>query len=572
MMPLFLLASLESAYLKGKLLATFDKILAKKFYDKVSDTLPDSLKLKLSNDVGLDGDSVALNLLRRGSKDPYVWKFVLYRLYVENSTNPHKIKEFIKENWDKIKDIPEVVSFVGEIYENLDDLDAASRMYRLALRKGGDYRTAHNLVVLLARRNECDSALEYFGDVKENPPEDAYERRRLYLALGMCYDRKRKVDKALHYYKMAYSLLKDTVVGFRIADLLARRKPSEALSFLAAMYEDVGFERPNLHWGYALIMQPGTLKINEGIREIAHYIAIRGDDPKGRNLLMHAFLRKGDTSIAIYHARRAYELVPEDDDYRLSLALLLSATENNPRKFGYLLRERDKNNPLGLWIFARFYRMRGEITRAAEYYSRLIKLDPYNISLAEESYRFFKSHGRLRMAAKIMRNLTQKYPDSLTFWFELGDTYALLEEADSVEATFSYFLKHYGFKLKDCERAAVLNNWAYSYALMGQRLNEAKDLVERAYSLCKLDQILDTKGWIYFLLGQGNRAERLVERAVEGVGENDPTLPEVYLHLLLIRCSSGEHKVNVRMLRQLGEAIDPKRRRFYEPYIRECLR
>ncbi len=564
-----ILTTPEDLFLRIRVLYHEDSAAALRMFHDSLHLLPDSLKVILARDLHLNYDSLTTALIEAGTEDPYVWKKFLFLTFVRYGDDERAFERVIKRYWDRIDSMPEVVGFVGEIYENYGDLRKALKMYRHSLSLARSTEVVRNTAILFARLGMCDSALTYFRALGDEDPEDRYERRRFYLALGMCYDKLRDSERALKYYKEAYIIQKDTVVGFRIADLLAQRRGEDALSFLAAMYDDLGFGRPNLHYGYALIMSSDTLRLNEGIREIAHYLAVNGDDPKARNLLMHAFLRKGDTLTALKHARRAYELAAGDDDYRLAYALLLSYVTDNPRKFGHLLRERDRRNPLGMWIFARFYRKMGDSRRAMEYYRRLVDIDPGNVRLNLEIYWYARSRGDLRLALRVMKNLRDRYPDSLNFWFELGDTYALLGMPDSAHAMYSYLVKHYGFKMRDCELAAVLNNWAYTLALTSYRLDTAKVIVDRAYDLCKLDHILDTKGWIYFLLGKTSKAADLVEKAVESLPEDDLNLPEVYLHLIIIRCSSGEG-VDPAILREVNGMVEPYRMRFYRRFLKSC--
>ncbi|NPA80549.1 MAG: tetratricopeptide repeat protein [Thermotogae bacterium] len=559
---IWLLTAIDSVFLKGALLSVEDSAAAARYLAAHEEELPDSLRLRLAITLGADEDSVLRSMIEGGSKDPYVWKVFIFRQF-GGPTSIGEFEDFVRRYWGRISDIPEIVLLLGNLYEAFGENEKALKMYERSLELKRTPEALRSMAILLARMGRCDSAMEYFGQL-ETLPDDRYERRRLLLALGICHDRMGNTSKALEYYQEAYMLRKDTVVGFRIADILANRSGEEALSFLAAMYDDLGFTRPNLHWGYALIHAKDTLRLREGIRELAHYLAISGDDPKARNLLMHAFLRKGDTLTALKHARRAYELEPGDDDYRLAYAFLLSYVSDNPRKFGHLIRRRDERNPLGRWLLARFYRLRGEHSRALKYYESLISMDPGNVRLAEEAYWYARSRGHLRLALEAMRNLTRRYPDSLAFWFSLGDAYTLMGMGDSLHAMYSYLVKHHGFKLKDCEMAAVLNNWAYSLSLLGERLDTAYILADRAYSLCPLDGILDTKGWIYFLMGKRDTAEALIVQAIDSLSdEENENLAELYLHLFIVRCEN-------HYIKEIDELIDPQKLQFYRKFIRSC--
>ncbi|MEO0214985.1 MAG: tetratricopeptide repeat protein [candidate division WOR-3 bacterium] len=541
---------------------------AAKLYKAYEDSLPDSLKLDIYRRFGWDVYAFLENTVKVGTRDAKVWETYLYYKIVSSKMPKKNLKGFIKRHIKKFETIPRVLNFVGEIYENYGMLKEAKEFYLKSAKMG--YKTAYkNLAIIYAKLGMCDSSLEALKNFSLEEIDDNYERRRAFLAMGICFEKNRNYQQALEYYQKAYEIQKDTLLGFKIAYLLARRDGDEALTFLAGMYDDIGFSRPNVYWGYALIMSKSLDKVKEGIRELGELLAIGGDDPQVRNILTHAFLRLGDTIMALKHARRAFELKTDDDDYRLAYLLLLSGVEENPRKFGYYLREKDKKDPVGKLVFARYYRKSGNKRMAVKYYSELVDIDLKNISLLLEAYYYFKGLKDLENAKKTLKNLTLYYPDSLGYWFELGDIYLRLKQPDSIYAMYYNIVQRMGFKLSDCNLASVLNNWAYTMALLNYKLDTAKVLIDRAYKLCKNEYILDSRGWIYFLLGNVEEGKNMVKEAAETYMKSNRIDPEVLLHLSIISCVSGDGNAK-EILRDVWKYIDKDYRDFYKNFTKMC--
>ncbi|MGB6123229.1 MAG: tetratricopeptide repeat protein, partial [Bacteroidota bacterium] len=78
------------------------------------------------------------------------------------------------------------------------------------------------------------------------------------------------------------------------------------------------------------------------------------------------------------------------------------------------------------------------------------------------------------------------------------------------------------------ENDLVLNNYGYSLAERGVRLDKALEMAKKAIKAQPENpSYLDTIGWIYFQLGRYREAERFVREAIEK-GEDNAV---VYEHL-----------------------------------------
>ena len=68
----------------------------------------------------------------------------------------------------------------------------------------------------------------------------------------------------------------------------------------------------------------------------------------------------------------------------------------------------------------------------------------------------------------------------------------------------------------DPENAYVLNYLAYSWLERDYKINDAIEMLERAYSLENNDPyIIDSIGWAYYLIEEYVKAEKYLRRAVE---------------------------------------------------------
>ena len=84
----------------------------------------------------------------------------------------------------------------------------------------------------------------------------------------------------------------------------------------------------------------------------------------------------------------------------------------------------------------------------------------------------------------------------------------------------------------DPENAYVLNYLAYSWLERDYKINNAIEMLERAYSLYNNDPyIIDSIGWAFFLIDEYKEAEKYLKRAVE-LMPDDPIVNDHYGDIL----------------------------------------
>jgi Tfp pilus assembly protein PilF len=104
----------------------------------------------------------------------------------------------------------------------------------------------------------------------------------------------------------------------------------------------------------------------------------------------------------------------------------------------------------------------------------------------------------------------------------LGNIYERQKFYDRAEDEFKRAL------MLDPKNARVLNNYGYMLGDLGQRLDEAEELVQRALKEEPFNGgYLDSLGWIYYKQNKLGEAETLLRKALEREGHD----PAIHSHL-----------------------------------------
>ena len=114
----------------------------------------------------------------------------------------------------------------------------------------------------------------------------------------------------------------------------------------------------------------------------------------------------------------------------------------------------------------------------------------------------------------------------------------------------------------DPDNANALNALGYTLAERGLRIQEARQYIERAYELKPNDPaIMDSMGWVQFKLGNYDKAEEYLRKALELMDD-----AEILGHLAELLWAQGNYDEARSLLR---EAID---RHPEDDYLQELIK
>ena len=180
-------------------------------------------------------------------------------------------------------------------------------------------------------------------------------------------------------------------------------------------------------------------------------------------------------------------------------AQIITKTRSRKEALNYITSKFEKiENPNNKFIFdiANFYKNSKDYKKAIEYYSLIIdELDDHNEIKADLLYRRGGSYERLKD----------------------------YERAD-IDLQKSLMIKP--------NDAYVLNYLAYSWLERDYKINEAIEMLEKAYKQENNDPyIIDSIGWAYYLVNDYIKAEQFLKRAVE-LMPDDPIVNDHYGDIL----------------------------------------
>ncbi|GAA3922744.1 tetratricopeptide repeat protein [Litoribacillus peritrichatus] len=234
---------------------------------------------------------------------------------------------------------------------------------------------------------------------------------------------------------------------------------------------------------------------------------------------------------------------PSDDEVILTSALLKAELGYFDESEALLLQTTDTKQKNNSWYFlGQLYEQQNKHEQAIHAYSQVGE-GKNLISAVTRATTIIKDTQGLDLAREYLRGLHQTIPDQtprliqieaefLRDANELSEALTLYNEALELEPNDSNLL--YGramvFDLSNDivsmeadlktiinnnpNNAIALNALGYTLADKTDRLEEAKDYIERAFTLNPKDPaIIDSLGWIYFRLGDVQKAELLLAQA-----------------------------------------------------------
>ena len=175
------------------------------------------------------------------------------------------------------------------------------------------------------------------------------------------------------------------------------------------------------------------------------------------------------------------------------------------------------------------YSEEGEIKEAIDFLNQAISAKPENSDFRLYLGKLYEETEEYHKAQHVLEKGIALDPENPKLHFLLG---IIFDKAGKKKDAISMMKEVIRISPKD---ATALNYLGYTYADMGENLDEAKALVEKALEYKPNDgYITDSLGWIYYKKGDYKKALEVLLKAVELVPD-DPTILEhlgdIYLRL-----------------------------------------
>jgi tetratricopeptide (TPR) repeat protein len=391
---------------------------------------------------------------------------------------------------------------LGDAYTQTHDYTKAETAYRKAVDLDpSESSHLRGLGQTLLSEEKYPEALSVYQKLADQMPDDA----DVYLRIAQIYRELRQLDKAeenllkarqynpnslevLYNEAMIYEsqgryddairVLSDAVTGVKAQSAVL---PSRRRS-LAILYQQLGMlyrDAQNYQAAVYTFQELGHLGEEE--------------DHRARLFIMDTYRLAKDLPKALQTGREAMAKYLDDSAIRASQALLLG--ENEQTDEAVKLLESDLKGTAG----------------DRETYLNLSQV-----------YEQGRRYSEAEQAARKAESLSPEPRDNEVAWLMLGAVYEHQKQFDKAEVEFKKVL---GVNPKN---AQVLNYYGYMLADRGVRLEEARDLIQRAVDLEPLNgAYLDSLGWISFKQNKLDQAEALLLKALQ----HEPHDPTIRSHL-----------------------------------------
>ena len=393
---------------------------------------------------------------------------------------------------------PLLLDLLGDAYTQTKDLPKAEQAYRKAAElEPSEMSHQRGLAQTLLSEEKFSEALTVYHKLADLMPDDA----DIYLRMAQIYRELHQLDhaeenllKARQYapgsievmyneamlyqaegrYDDAIRVLSDALNGVKgqSAVLPSRRRS------LAILYQELG-QLYKDRQDYTAAVYTYT--------ELGHL----GDDEdrRARLLIMDTYRASKDLNKAMQTGKEALAKYPNDPGIRASQALLLGEDGQTDEAIKML---------------------RAQLTRTEA------DRDTYlNIAQVYERAHRYKEAEESAHAAEILPGQPR---DNEMVWFLLGAIYERQKFYDRAEEEFKKALS------VNPNSGPVLNYYGYMLGDLGQRLDEASGLVQRALKEEPFNgAYLDSLGWIYYKQNKFDEAMATLRKALER-DSHDPTI------------------------------------------------
>lgn len=395
----------------------------------------------------------------------------------------NKLTEIIGLDWN-------VLLRVAELYEKLGFKDKAAESVEGLLEIDPSNVALQKLAIDFYIRNGYnDKALNMVDELISVMPDDieAREKRAQIFIIQNDWD---KASKEFKYIIEKPDVPLESKISIGATYFAKSFSDSTTLPVAKEFFELI--DKDTSYWQVKLYL--GAIALNEGNDSLA----IENFKYVTENASWHveSWVRLGGLYFDNRHyedaeiiMRKAIELFPNEFAVNLILGLSLAQQNKTLESKDYLKKAVELNpsdvNALSAYGFT--LSQLNESDEAIEYLNRALKIDPNNVSVI----------GQLGL---LYNNLN------------------MMAESDSL----------YELALQiDSQNALINNNYAYSLSERNLQLDRALQMIEIAMAADSSNSsYLDTYGWIYFKLGDYNKAYYYIQKAIGVDGEGNAELLE----------------------------------------------
>lgn len=388
----------------------------------------------------------------------------------------NKLTEIIGPEWS-------VLLHVAELHEKLNNYSEASKAVEEILSIDPSNMQIQKLLMELYQKSgKYDSALQVINDILELTPDDLDARERK----GQLFLAQNKWEEASKEYK--YILNQEKVpfdIKLRIGVAYFNKSISDSTITPIAKEFFQEIDKDTLDWQVKMYL--GAIALNE-----------KDDTTAIENFKLVTELAKWNVDGWVHLGGLYFD----NRKYNEAVTVLNEAIGSFPDNFAV-------NLILGL-----SYAQQNKHLEAKEYLRKSVNLNPKDIN-ALSAYAYTLNQLKDNdEAVEYLRRALELKPDDINLLGTLGLIYDSQEKWAECDSIYEKALSI------DSSNALVNNNYAYSLSERGIKLEKALKMAKLAVEKDPVNSsYLDTIGWVYFKLGDYEKAKNYLEEAIKAGGE-----------------------------------------------------
>ncbi len=501
-----------------------------------------SMLAEITNMMGEREESkkYAQKALELNPDDETSLRILSYILFDEG--NYSEAKRYLEKLYRNNPDNLQIMITLSKVYHELKLDDKLIDLYRKILAKNpGLIDVRLNLGYLYTKKGMLELAKKEYSEVLKYDPTN--EKAIFYLTyINLSQG---NTGEALELFKKLdnKNLLNDEMLEDYAANLfiegqdpqpvLSRIKDKSKISNLTRAI--INFEKGR----YSEAKELFEKSIKDDINVIASYTGLikiaelRKDidmEKKWRFMLANEYLKLGMYEKALKEAKNVELMDPNYLENRYLLGDIYSAMGMIDRaldNYIYFSKHSEEKGDVFIKI-GLLYDEKNEYLNAIESFKKALSYFPKDDKLyffIGIEYRYLKRYREALKAFKEAIRLNEKNPK---YFFNAG---VCLERMGNISEAIKYLDESVKLNGND---PIVLNYLGYLLADSGTRLNEAKKYIEKALSKePENSAYLDSMGWVYYRMGDYERAREYVEKAIKNLNpeSGDEENYIIYEHL-----------------------------------------
>jgi tetratricopeptide (TPR) repeat protein len=339
----------------------------------------------------------------------------------------------------------------------------------------------------------------------------------IYLALAEDYFALKLYEDALsHLYTgLNYDTLNIDILQF-LSDLLLRTHQADSaihyLNRLVTHYPEESQYHHNLATLYLRLN-----RVDEAIAQYEDCLEYHPEDRESLTQLGTLYITQDDFYSALDTALELFDLDSEDDRVCFTIASLYAELERPADADSFFARavQLNPDDPRYFTNWAFMLLNQDEPERAAEILDRGTFHHPTSADIWSLLGSAYQQADQDSLALEALNVSLELDASNIGTYITLGFIYDVQGEIDKAIEVYDQALTI------SPDDPLLLNNYAYLLAQKGERLNEALEMVTRALEQSpESASYLDTKGWIYYALGEYDKAKDYIEQALVADPDN----------------------------------------------------